>query len=59
MRAVGPQRRAAVDDGHGLPVLRLANDAVVADEEAAFGDVAFRRRWRESRGGVFLDRRCL
>ena len=44
MRAVGLQRRAAIDDGHGLPAYGLANGAVVADEETAFGDVAFRRR---------------
>ena len=39
MRAVGGERRAAVGDGHGLAVDRLADGAVVADEEAALGDV--------------------
>ena len=59
MRAVGLQRRAAVDDGHGLPAFDLVDDAVVADEETAFGDVALGRRRREGRGGLLLDRRCL
>ena len=47
--AVGLQGRAAIDDGHGLPAYGLANSAVIGDEEAAFGDVAFRRRRRKRR----------
>ena len=56
MRAVGLERGAAINDGHALPALGLVNDAVVADEEAAFADVALRRRRRESRGRFILDR---
>ena len=40
--------RAAVGDGDGLPALRLADDAVLADEEAPLGDVGA-RRWRSKR----------
>ena len=38
-RAVGLEQRAAVGDRDGLAALDLADGAVVADEEAALGDV--------------------
>ena len=46
-RAVGLEQDAAIGDGLGVAVLDLADDLVVADEEAAFGDVAERRRGHE------------
>ena len=52
-RAVRRKRRAAIDDGHALAVLRLIDDAIVADEETAFADMPLGRRWRENR------RRCV
>ena len=52
-RAVGLQERAAVGDGDGLAAVHLVDRAVVADEEAAFGDVALGRRRRE--GNLLRD----
>ena len=39
--------RAAIDDGHALPAFDLVDGLVVADEEAALGDVPLGRRRRE------------
>ncbi len=55
-RAVGGERRAAVGDRHGSAVDRLADGAIVADEETALRDVLDGRRGREGgRCGRFLD----
>src|SRR5271166_3781528 len=59
--AIRPEQHAAVRDRQPLPVLYLADDLVLADEEAALGDVTLRgRRRREGGDGrLFLDRgRC-
>ena len=40
-RAVGLQRRAAIDDRHGLTAFDLMDGPVLADEETSLGDVAF------------------
>ena len=55
------EQRAAIGDRDGLPASDLADGAVVADEEAALGDVRLRRRGREGQGdGQLLpsDRDC-
>src|SRR5205823_3339120 len=46
-------------DRHGLPVHGLINAAIIADEKAAFGDVALRRGRREGDGRFFLGVRYL
>ena len=43
----GPKGFSAVSDANTLSVEALANPAVVIEEEAAFGDVAFGRRPRK------------
>ena len=50
LAVIGGERFAAVDDRLGLAVHDLADDAVVVDEEAALGDVAFERRRGEGWG---------
>ena len=48
-RGIGPELRAAIDDGDSFPTLGLVNDAIVADEETALADMAIRRRRYECR----------
>src|SRR4051812_20301033 len=50
-RAARLERRAAVGDGDGLAVDDLADGAVVADEEAALGEVRDRDRERKGWDG--------
>src|SRR6202043_3038163 len=61
-RAVGAQRRAAIDHRNGLPAQGLADRPIprlrggrLAHEEAALGDMALGGRRYECRGGWFRD----